>query len=305
MSLDYKLVMYQAAQGPRAGLVLDGAVFDVATLTGNASYGTTLGILGDWDAAQPELELAARKTNGGLPLDKTKLLAAMLYPSAVYCAGANYADHLQEMARAQKIQVAADPRSEMQKPWHFLKAPRSVVGTQTAVALPAYAQRVDWEAELAAVIGRPAKNVTERKALKHVAGYTIGNDLSARDAMSRTTLPPTSPFRFDWLSQKSFDGACPLGPWLVPAKQVPNPQNLGIKLWVNDVLKQDSNTGKMIFSIAEQIAFLSTRITLHPGDVILTGTPAGVGMARGEYLKRGDLVRVWIEGIGTLVNTMA
>ena len=305
MSLEYKLVMYQVGQGVRAGLVLDDAVFDVATLTGNASYASALGILGDWDAAQPALELAARKTNGGLPLDKAKLLAAVLYPSAVYCAGANYADHLQEMAQAHKIQAAADPRSEMQNPWHFLKAPRSVVGTQAAVALPAHARSVDWEAELAVVIGRPAKNVTERDALDHVAAYTIGNDLSARDAMSRTTLPLTSPFRFDWLSQKSFDGACPLGPWLVPAKQIPNPQSLGIKLWVNDVLKQDSNTGKMIFSIAEQIAFLSTRITLHPGDVILTGTPAGVGMARGDYLKRGDLVRLWIEGIGTLVNTMA
>ena len=305
MSLDYKLVMYQTGQGSRAGLMLDDAVFDVATLTGNASYATTLGILGDWAEAQPALELAARKTNGGLPLDKTKLLAAVLFPSAVYCAGANYADHLQEMARAHKVQAAADPRSEMQKPWHFLKAPRSVIGTQATVALPPHAHSVDWEAELAAVIGRPAKNVAERDALEHVAAYTIGNDLSARDAMSRTTLPPTSPFRFDWLSQKSFDGACPLGPWLVPAKQIPNPQSLGIKLWVSDVLKQDSNTSKMIFSIAEQIAFLSTRITLHPGDVILTGTPAGVGMARGEYLKRGDLVRVWIEGIGTLVNTMA
>src|SRR5260370_36126014 len=117
MSLDYKLVMYEAAQGLRAGLVLDGAVFDVATLTGNASYATTLGILGDWDAAQPALELAARKTNGGLPLEKTKLLAAVLYPSAVYFAGANYAEHLQKMALAQKNQVAADPHSEMQKPW--------------------------------------------------------------------------------------------------------------------------------------------------------------------------------------------
>jgi 2-keto-4-pentenoate hydratase/2-oxohepta-3-ene-1,7-dioic acid hydratase in catechol pathway len=209
------------------------------------------------------------------------------------------------MALAQKIQVAADPHSEMQKPWHFLKAPRSVVGTQAAIARPAHAHMLDWEAELAVVIGRLAKNVTERDALEHVAGYTIGNDLSARDAMSRTSLSPTSPFRFDWLSQKSFDGACPLGPWLVPAKQIPNPQGLGIKLWVNDVLKQDSNTSKMIFSIAEQIAFLSTRITLYPGDVILTGTPAGVGMARGDYLKRGDVVRVWVERIGTLVNTMA
>ena len=305
MTTDYKLATYQAGKESHAGLLVDDAVFDAATLTGNAAYGTILGILNDWDAAQPALESAAKKTNGGLSLERTKLLAPVLYPSVIYCAGANYVDHMQEMARAHKVQEAADPRGEMQYPWHFLKAPRSIVGTQAAVALPPHSKSVDWEAELAAVIGRPAKNVSEEEALKHVAGYTIGNDLSARDGMSRMKLAPTSPFRFDWLSQKSFDGACPLGPWLVPAKQVPNPQKLGMKLWVNDVLKQDSNTSKMIFSLAEQVAFLSTRITLHPGDVILTGTPAGVGMARNEYLKRGDVVRVWIEGVGTLVNTMA
>jgi 2-keto-4-pentenoate hydratase/2-oxohepta-3-ene-1,7-dioic acid hydratase in catechol pathway len=106
------------------------------------------------------------------------------------------------------------------------------------------------------------------------------------------------------VSQKNFDGACPLGPWIVPAHEIANPQNLGIKLWVNDVLKQDSHTSKMIFSVAEQIAHLSTRITLYPGDLILTGTPSGVGMARQEFLKPGDVVRVWIEGIGTLSNTL-
>jgi 2-keto-4-pentenoate hydratase/2-oxohepta-3-ene-1,7-dioic acid hydratase in catechol pathway len=106
------------------------------------------------------------------------------------------------------------------------------------------------------------------------------------------------------VSQKNFDGACPLGPWIVPAQEIANPQNLGIKLWVNDVLKQDSRTSKMIFSVAEQIAHLSTRITLYPGDLILTGTPSGVGMTRQEFLKPGDVVRVWIEGIGTLSNTL-
>ena len=142
MNTQYKLVMYQAGQEPRAGLVIDEAVFDAATLTGNASYATVVGILSEWDAAQPALESAARKTNGGLPLEKTKLLAPVLYPSAIYCAGANYVDHMQEMARAHKVQEAADPRGEMQHPWHFLKAPRSIVGTQAAVALTGSAKRV-------------------------------------------------------------------------------------------------------------------------------------------------------------------
>ena len=129
--------------------------------------------------------------------------------------------------------------------------------------------------------------------------------MSARDLGFREPLPPQNPFRTDWLAHKSFDGSCPLGPWIVPASEIGDPQNLGLKLWVNDVLKQDSNTGKMIFTLAEQIAQLSSRITLHPGDVILTGTPAGVGAGRGEFLKPGDVVRLWIEKIGTLTNTMA
>ena len=171
--------------------------------------------------------------------------------------------------------------------------------------LPVYSQMVDWEVELAAVIGRAARDVSVEKALDYVAGYTIANDLSARDVMRRDKNAATSPFHYDWLSQKCFDGACPLGPWIVPASDIPYPQNLALKLWVNDTMMQDSHTGKMIFSTAEQIAMLSSRVTLYPGDLILTGTPAGVGMPRRTFLKAGDTVKLWIEGIGELSHTMA
>jgi 2-keto-4-pentenoate hydratase/2-oxohepta-3-ene-1,7-dioic acid hydratase in catechol pathway len=208
------------------------------------------------------------------------------------------------MASARKEEPDPDPRTLGLKPWHFIKASRSVIGTGAPVALPEHSRKVDWEAELGAVIGRPAKNVLLANALEYVAGYTIANDLSARDLSARPQIPSISPFKYDWVGQKSFDGSCPVGPWIVPARYIPDPQNLGIKLWVNDVLKQDSHTSRMIFSLAEQIAHLSTRITLHPGDLILTGTPAGVGAARGEFLNRGDAVKVWIEDVGTLTNTM-
>ena len=171
--------------------------------------------------------------------------------------------------------------------------------------LPVYSQMVDWEVELAAVIGRPARNVPESKALNYVAGYTIGDDLSARDVMKRPQVPDSSPFKLDWLMQKCFDGSCPMGPWIVPASDVRDPQNLALKLWVNDDLMQDSSTSKMIFNTAEQIAQLSTLVTLWPGDVIMTGTPAGVGMGRGIFLKAGDRLKLWIEGIGELRHTMA
>ena len=193
-----------------------------------------------------------------------------------------------------------------EKPWHFVKTSRgSVVGPGTKVRLPLFSQMVDWEVELAAVIGKAAKDVPVEKALDYVAGYTIANDLSARDMGRRPHISDTSPFKADWVAHKSFDGSCPLGPWIVPAGDIPDPQNLGLKLWVNGVIKQDSHTSKMIFTLAEQIAHLSTRLTLQPGDLILTGTPAGVGLARKEFLKAGDVVKVWVEGVGTLTNTCA
>jgi 2-keto-4-pentenoate hydratase/2-oxohepta-3-ene-1,7-dioic acid hydratase in catechol pathway len=305
---NYKLVTYRAVKGPRSGVVVEEEVFDVAGLTGRSAYATMLDVLNDWEAAQALLDKAAAKAKQGkikgIPLGQAKLLAPVLYPSAIFCAGANYVDHMREMAAIQKIDPEPDPRSMGLKPWHFIKTPRTVVETQSTIPLPAYSKMVDWEAELAVVIGRPAKNVPADKALDYVAGYTVANDLSARDFATRPQIPPTSPFKYDWVSHKNFDGACPIGPWIVPAGEIPNPQNLGIKLWVNDVLKQDSHTSKMIFSVADQVAYLSTRITLHPGDLILTGTPSGVGLARQEFLKSGDVVRVWIEGIGTLSNTL-
>lgn len=305
----YKLVTYQAGQGPRGGVVVKEEVFDAAKLTGRSSYATTLGILNDWDAAQALLDRAVFKGKDGrikgIPLKKAKLLAPVLYPSVIFCAGANYVDHVQEMAASRKINLDPDPRSLGLKPWHFIKASGSVVGTESTITLPAYSKMVDWEAELAVVIGRPANNVSLDKALDYVAGYTVSNDLSARDFTTRPYMPDTSPFKYDWVSHKSFDGACPVGPWIAPAREIADPQNLGIKLWVNDVLKQDSHTSRMIFSVADQVAHLSSRITLHPGDLILTGTPAGVGLPRREFLKTGDVVKVWIEGIGTLTNTLA
>ncbi len=143
------------------------------------------------------------------------------------------------------------------------------------------------------------------KALDYVAGYTIANDLSARDLARRTQLPPTSPFHFDWSAHKGFEGSCPLGPWIVPGAAVPDPQRLAIRLWVNGVIKQDSNTSEMIYSVAEQIAHLSSLATLHPGDLVLTGTPAGVGTPRNEFLQPGDHVEVEIEGLGRLENWIA
>jgi 2-keto-4-pentenoate hydratase/2-oxohepta-3-ene-1,7-dioic acid hydratase in catechol pathway len=308
--MSYKLLSYQEGREARAGLLIADTVYDAARVTRTPAFASVLQLLQAWSNARRELAQAARAIASGksrakgVPLARTRLLPPVLYPGAIFCAGANYTDHVLEMARAQNAPPPPDPHAVGLAPWHFIKTARgSVVGPGAKVVLPAYSKMVDWEVELAAVIGRPAKDVGIGEALNYVAGYTIGNDLSARDAMKRPHLPDASPFKVDWLSQKCFDGSCPLGPWITPASDIADPQKLGLKLWVNDELMQDSNTSQMIFTTAEQIAHLSTRVTLQPGDLVLTGTPAGVGMGRGRFLKGGDTVRLWIEGIGELRHT--
>jgi 2-keto-4-pentenoate hydratase/2-oxohepta-3-ene-1,7-dioic acid hydratase in catechol pathway len=310
--MPYKLLSYRAAQAARAGILVGENVHDAAKVTGVAAHSSVIGILGDWTRAHRLLAQAARRIETGkaratgIPLKRARLLAPILYPGNIYCAGANYTDHMAEMARAQGQTPGPTMKELGEKPWHFVKSSRSsVVGPGARVRLPIYSQMVDWEVELAAVIGKTAKDVPVEKALDCVAGYTIANDLSARDVMKREKNPATSPFHYDWLSQKCFDGSCPLGPWIVPSSDLAYPQNLALKLWVNDTLMQDSLTSKMIFSTAEQIAMLSSRVTLYPGDLVLTGTPAGVGTPRRLFLKPGDTVKLWIEGIGELSHSMA
>ncbi|MGD0026591.1 MAG: fumarylacetoacetate hydrolase family protein [Xanthobacteraceae bacterium] len=311
----YKLATYQSSDGPRAGIVVGEEVFDAAKLTGKPAYATVLGILADWKSAAAALRKAAAGAAGAAgaaksrarhqPLAKTKLLAPVRFPSAIYCAGANYADHAAEMARREGRPPPPDPHTQGLKAWHFMKAPHALADPGATVKISSYSNAMDWEVELAAVIGRTAKDVPQGNALDYVAGYAAANDLSARDRGPRANVPDASPFKHDWIKHKSFDGSCPLGPWIVPASDIGDPQKLGLKLWVNGVLKQDSNTADMIFTLAEQIEQLSAGLTLHPGDLILTGTPAGVGAGRGEFLKAGDVVKIWVEKIGEIENRMA
>ncbi len=311
--MSYKLLTYRvSAKEARAGMLVDDVVYDAARATATARYATVQAILEDWRAAERELRDAAKRIGAGssrlkgTPVARVKLLAPIASPGNIFCAGANYTDHVAEMARVMGKEPEPNPKSLGLKPWHFIKTSRSsVVGPEVAVKIPAYSKMMDWEIELVAVIGRTAKDVPVDKALSFVAGYTIADDLSARDAMRRPGMAETSPFHYDWIGQKCFDGACPLGPWITPARDIKNPHNLALKLWVNDDLMQDSNTAQMIFDTAEQIAQLSARVTLHPGDLVLTGTPAGVGMGRRVFLKKGDVVRLWIDQIGEFRHAMA
>ncbi|MDG2089194.1 MAG: fumarylacetoacetate hydrolase family protein [Arenicellaceae bacterium] len=255
-----------------------------------------LEVLEAWSDCDKVLSRVASKIGDlkleGLSLDDVELGVPVRYPQALYCAGANYADHLEEM-------TGKKPNKQEMSPFFFMKPPRpTMVASGATVAIPKFTQQLDWEAEIAMVIGRKASNVSKHDALEYVAGLTILNDLSARDLMKRFDVP----FLFDWIGQKCFLGAAPTGPWITPLSELDDPNNLDIKLWVNDTLHQDSNSSQLIFNYAEQIEDLSRHVTLYPGDIIATGTPAGVGHGKGEYLKAGDIVRVEIEGLGELIT---
>jgi 2-keto-4-pentenoate hydratase/2-oxohepta-3-ene-1,7-dioic acid hydratase in catechol pathway len=313
----YRLATYvRGNDEPRAGIVVDDALLDVGALLAKGarkSSGTlptqVLQVLEKWQQLHPLLQQAARDARSGkagadaIPVRDVRFLAPILYPGTIFCAGANYRDHVAEMSKAMNLPVEPDPHEVGLTPWHFIKASAGCVrGTGELIRLPSYSKKVDWEAEIAVIIGRECRNVSTEQALGFVAGLSIVNDLSARDHLKRPGVAVDSPFRFDWVSQKCFDGALPFGPWICPIDDVDGVDNLGIRLWVNDELMQDSSSSNMIFSIAEQIAHLSTRLTLRPGDVIATGTPAGCGTPRGIFLKAGDRVKISVDHLGTLIN---
>jgi 2,4-diketo-3-deoxy-L-fuconate hydrolase len=219
-----------------------------------------------------------------VPLAELELRASIPRPGKIICVGLNYSDH------------AAETNTPVpDEPPLFGKYSNSVIAHHDPVIVPPVTQQPDYEAELAVVIGRVAKNVPAASALEYVAGYTCANDVSARDLQARNA---------QWTRGKAVDTFLPLGPWLVTADEISEPGNLSIRLLLNGEIMQDSNTGQMIWSVAELVAFISLTMTLEPGDVITTGTPPGVGIARmpTRFLEDGDEVTVEIERIGRLTN---
>jgi 2-keto-4-pentenoate hydratase/2-oxohepta-3-ene-1,7-dioic acid hydratase in catechol pathway len=295
----FKLLNYAGVNGaPRpAILVGDDTVVDLQeALSGKAWAASTLAVLGAWDEALPALKtLAGSKPAKALRLSQVKLLAPLLYPPAIYCTGANYMAHAEEMSAEGKGVDKATTQ-----PYLFLKSgPHCVIGPGDEIRLPGVSKKVDWEGELAVVIGRRGRNIGLADAMKHVAGYTVMNDVSARDLSRRPDWPR---WNIDWFGHKNFETAAPMGPWMTPADEVADPYQCRLQTWVNQEKMQDSLVSGLIFNIAEIIEYLSRRMTLLPGDVIATGTPSGVGRPRGIFLKPGDRVRIEIAGIGTLEN---
>jgi len=225
---------------------------------------------------------AAKKYN----LADVKLLPPIPDPHKIVCLGLNYADHAKEGG----VPVPKDPVL-------FSKYATALIGHGDAIVLPPVSQEVDYEAELVIVVGKRGRHLTADQAMDYVAGYTIGQDVSARDWQLKKDGK-------QWMVGKTFDTFAPTGPVLVTADEVPNPHNLGIRLRLNGETMQNSNTNQMIFSVAAILAYLSQVFTLEPGDLVFTGTPPGVGFARKPpvYLQAGDVVEVEIDGLGVLRN---
>ena len=242
-----------------------------------------------------ELNSAAR---GELALDRIKLLAPVMPRRNIFCVGKNYREHAKEFAGS-GFEAGAVKGAEIDEyPAVFSKPPSTVVGNGDVVRLhPQATSSVDYEAELAVVIGRTGSDISPARAYEHVFGYTIVNDVTARDRQRNHK---------QWFLGKGLDTFCPMGPWLTTADAV-DPANLAVKCWVNGELRQNANTRDLIFDIPTLIATISAGLTLQPGDVIATGTPAGVGIGFNppRFLKAGDEVSISIDGIGTLSNRFA
>ncbi len=291
-----RLATFSDAKGPRLGAVLeDGRILDLAATGGLPADMLSLIDAGPGALAAARALAAAPPAAGVLPAGSYTLLAPIPRPRRnVFCVGRNYMDHVAEGDRTRGI-----TQSELPKfPQFFTKAPETVIAPEAPIPPhTGVTEWLDYEVELACIIGREGTNISREDALSHVFGWTIGNDVTGRELQRRYG---------QWFKGKSLDRSCPLGPWIVPADEL-DALNTGIRCFVNGEKRQDSHTSKMIFDVREIIHQLSLGFTLRPGDVIMTGTPEGVGYAMQppRTLKPGDVIRCEIDGIGTLTNTVA
>jgi 2,4-diketo-3-deoxy-L-fuconate hydrolase len=275
---------YEYEDLARCGVIREGAVHPFP-----AAIPSLHEFIGLGGAAREAVE-----TEAPIALERVRLLAPASPRKNVFCVGRNYLGHAEEIARARGTALKLPDA-----PTFFSKAPTAIADPGDALHFSsAVSLELDWEAELAVIVGRRCRDVPEEDALGVIFGYTCLNDITARD-LQRTHL--------QWFKGKSLDDACPIGPWIVGADEIPDPQALHITLRVNGVEKQSGDTATMIFGVRAIVAWLSRGLTLEPGDVIATGTPDGVGFARTppEFLKNGDVVEVEIDAIGTLRNTIA
>nr|XP_022918517.1 fumarylacetoacetate hydrolase domain-containing protein 2 isoform X2 [Onthophagus taurus]XP_022918518.1 fumarylacetoacetate hydrolase domain-containing protein 2 isoform X2 [Onthophagus taurus] len=283
-----RFVQFQLKSGgPRhvgAQLSIDGDIIDISAVDSSVPN-SLLKCLRDGNGIIEKAKRIVAEGKSLVPLSEVNLLPPITNPDKIICVGLNYSGHCDE----QKLPYPKEPII-------FSKYSSTIIGPHDAIKLPKISNSVDWEVELAVVIGKTAKNIRQDQSQDHIFGYTIAQDISARDWQKGRNGG-------QFLLGKSMDTFCPIGPVVVTKNKI-NAQNLNIKSWVNGVQKQSGNTNEMIFKIDFLVAYLSEFMTLYPGDLILTGTPSGVGMHRkpAEFLKAGDLLESEIEGIGKIAN---
>lgn len=303
----YALTRYSKNGKPAAAMVIGQYRYDLAALFRAAfaqkdvpAWATDIdqGIK-DWPQTSAQLNELAASVPGlasqekVTPLPDDIKLATPFTPTTIFGTASNYHEHAEEMQTV----LAAKADSV---PYVFMKATSSIIATQEEVVMPPETSKLDWEVELGVVIGREARRIKASDALDYIAGYTVVNDISARDLNRRSDYP----FKHDWFRGKSWDTFCPMGPVFVPRDAIADPHNVKLGLWLNGKQMQDGNTSELIWNIFEQIEYLSGILTLRPGDLIMTGTPAGVGKGIGLFLKAGDKLEASAEGVGSIINTV-
>jgi 2-keto-4-pentenoate hydratase/2-oxohepta-3-ene-1,7-dioic acid hydratase in catechol pathway len=281
-----RLATIQTPAGPRAALLQGDSYIDLHATRPDLPLSVRALLASGPAMLRVAAEAAARSDAVHYPAASIKLLAPIPDPPKVICVGLNYRDHAAESG-------APIPK----EPVLFSKFATAIIGPEEPIRLPAVSREVDFEAELVLVVGKKGRHLRASAALDHLAGCTIGHDVSARDWQLKKDGK-------QWLAGKTFDTFAPIGPVLVTADEIADPHNLAIRLRLNGQTMQDSNTRQMIFRAGDILAYVSQIVTLEPGDLIFTGTPPGVGFARKPpvFLKDGDVVEVEIEGLGVLRN---
>ncbi len=302
-----KLLTYRRDATVSCGILTDRGIVDIPSAwRGENPPRSIKEVLEQGQFGLDQLRRIAQSKMIAIPLDSVKLLAPIPRPGKVLALAGNYSEHIKEASvhHGYKLGLSESPR-QTTVPRPFLKPATCVLNPEETIPWPAYSREIDYELELAVVIGTAAKCVSADDAPSHIAGYAIVNDVSARSVTfsKNRQKRPWDDF-YDWLNGKWADGFCPMGPYLVTADEVADVQNLKMVLKVNGEVRQNANTSQMIYAVADIVSFLSHIMTLEPGDVICTGTPSGVGVATGNFLKAGDQIECTIESLGSLTNVL-
>ena len=298
-----KLVTYSKDKSVSCGILTEQGLIDVPSAWDSPNPPRSVKeILQRGPACLAKLAELADLSHDLLPLDSVKLLAPIPRPGKVLALAGNYVEHIKEAGL--KLGLSDSPRKTT-VPRPFLMPATAVIGTNEQIPWPAYSETIDYEIELAVVIGQKARAIMPSQVPEKIAGYTIANDISARSVtfVKNRAKRPWDEF-YDWLNGKWADGFCPMGPFLLTADEIEDVQNIDMTLTVNGEIRQKANTSQMIHPVADIVSFLSHIMTLEPGDVIATGTPSGVGFATGNYLQAGDRIEATIKNLGTLTNTL-